>query len=71
MSSNSPNDNERGTSTVRSAVINGDTPEVTWPNDEAERRGAAPTTNEPDLSQSSTLSLAQRRRGPVIARAVS
>jgi hypothetical protein len=34
------------------------------PNDEAERRGVAPTTNEADLSRSSTPSLAQRRRGP-------
>jgi hypothetical protein len=38
-------------------------------NDLAERRGVAPTTNEADLSPSSTPSLAQRRRGPVIARA--
>ena len=33
-------------------------------NDEVERRGASPTTNEADLSQSSTPSLAQRRRNP-------
>ena len=33
-------------------------------NDEAERRRIAPTTNEADLSQSSTPSLAQRRRDP-------
>src|SRR5260221_6489386 len=31
------------------------------PNDEAERRAVAPTTNEADLSRSSTRSLAQRR----------
>ena len=37
-------------------------------NDEVERRGVAPTTNEADLSKSSTPSLAQRIRGPVIAR---
>jgi hypothetical protein len=34
------------------------------PNDEVERRGASPTTNEADLSQSSTPSLAHRRRDP-------
>jgi hypothetical protein len=39
-------------------------------NDEVGRRGAVPTTNEASLSQSSTPSLAHRRRGPVIARAV-
>jgi hypothetical protein len=33
-------------------------------NNEAERRGIAPTTNEADLSQSSTPSLAQRSCGP-------
>ena len=33
-------------------------------NDEVERRGAATMTNEADLSQSSTPSLAHRRRGP-------
>ena len=33
-------------------------------NDEVERRGVAPTKNEADLSQSSTASLAHRRRGP-------
>jgi hypothetical protein len=38
-------------------------------NDEAERRGVAPTVSEADLSPSSTPSLAQRRRGPAIARA--
>jgi hypothetical protein len=37
-------------------------------NDEAERRGAAPTVNEADGSRSSTSSLDERRRGPVIAR---
>ena len=34
------------------------------PNDAIERRGAAPMTNEADLSQSSTPSLAHRRRDP-------
>ena len=34
------------------------------PNDEVERRGAAPTSNEADLSQSSTHSLSHRRRDP-------
>jgi hypothetical protein len=33
-------------------------------NDEVERRGVALPTNEADLSQSSTLSLVHRRRGP-------
>ena len=33
-------------------------------NDEVERRGASPASNEGTLSQSSTPSLAQRRRGP-------
>ena len=37
-------------------------------NDEVERRGIAPTTTLADLSPSSTYSLAQRRRGPAIAR---
>jgi len=37
-------------------------------NDEVERRGASPVSNEGTLSQSSTPSLAKRRRGPVIAR---
>ena len=37
-------------------------------NYEVERRGVAPTPNEADLSQSSTPSLAQRRRDPAIAR---
>jgi hypothetical protein len=41
------------------------------PNDEVERRGVVPTTNEADLSKSSTSSLAHRRRGPVIARTAS
>src|SRR5271170_686291 len=35
-------------------------------NDEVERRGVAPTSNEADLSQSSTPSLAIRRRRPAI-----
>jgi hypothetical protein len=34
------------------------------PNDEVERRGVATSTNEAALSQSSTPSLAQRRRDP-------
>src|ERR1700722_6486952 len=34
------------------------------PNDEVEGRGASPTTNEADLFQSSTPSLADRRRPP-------
>jgi hypothetical protein len=38
------------------------------PNDEVERRGVGVPTNEDALSQSSIPSLAQRRRGPVIAR---
>jgi hypothetical protein len=33
-------------------------------NDEVERRGVAPTSNEADLSQSSTPFLAYRRRDP-------
>src|ERR1700676_3747741 len=33
-------------------------------NDEVERRGVAPTTNEADLSSSSTYSMANRRCGP-------
>src|ERR1700690_2050735 len=33
-------------------------------NDEVERRGASPAANEGTLSQSSTPSLTQRRRGP-------
>jgi hypothetical protein len=33
-------------------------------NDEVERREVAPTPNDADLSQSSTLSLAQRRPNP-------
>ncbi len=33
-------------------------------NDEVERRGASPTTNEADLSQSPIPSLAYRRRDP-------
>jgi hypothetical protein len=37
-------------------------------NDEVERRGASPASNEGTLSQSSTPSLAQRRHGPAIAR---
>ena len=37
-------------------------------NDEVERRGVAPTSNEAHLSRSSTLSLAHRRRDPAIAR---
>jgi hypothetical protein len=38
------------------------------PNDEVERRGVAPATNEGTLSQSSTPSVTQRRRDPAIAR---
>jgi hypothetical protein len=38
------------------------------PNDEVERCGGAQTTNEADLSRSSTPSLAHRRRHPAIAR---
>ena len=38
------------------------------PNDEVERRGVSPTTNEPGLSEPSTCSLVRRRRGPAIAR---
>jgi hypothetical protein len=34
------------------------------PNDEVERRGASPASNEGTLSQSSTYSFAQRRRDP-------
>ena len=41
---------------------------ITASNDEVERRGVALPTNEADLSRSSIPSLAQRRRGPVIAR---
>jgi hypothetical protein len=37
-------------------------------NDEVERRGVAPAPNEAGLSQSSTPSLAHRRRNPAIAR---
>jgi hypothetical protein len=37
-------------------------------NDEVERRGVALPSNEADLSQSSTLSLAQRAATPAIAR---
>ena len=37
-------------------------------NDEVERRGASPTTNEADLSRSSIHSLAHRSRSPAIAR---
>ena len=37
-------------------------------NDEVERRGASPASNEGNLSQSSTPSLAQRRCDPAIAR---
>jgi hypothetical protein len=37
-------------------------------NDEVERRGVVLPTNEADLSQSSTPSLAKRRRCPAIAR---
>jgi hypothetical protein len=37
-------------------------------NDEVERRGVAAPANEADLSQSSTPSLAHRRRDPAIAR---
>src|ERR1700722_15814018 len=33
-------------------------------NDEVERRGVAPTTNEADLFQSSTLALTHRRHAP-------
>src|SRR5665213_972218 len=36
----------------------------TTPNDEVERRGTSPTSNEADLSRSSTPSLAHRRRDP-------
>src|SRR5580704_15795789 len=37
---------------------------IMGPNDEVERRGASPASNEGTLSQSSTPSLAHRRRGP-------
>jgi len=37
-------------------------------NDEVERRGAAPKSDEADSSRSSTLSLAHRRYGLAIAR---
>ena len=39
-------------------------------NDEVGRRGVVPATNETDLSQSSTPSLAHRRRNPAIARPI-
>src|SRR6266403_2012870 len=39
-------------------------------NDEVERRGVAPSTNEADLSESSISSLTRRRRSPAIARTV-
>src|SRR5580692_3241041 len=37
---------------------------IAHPNDEVERRGASPASNEGTLSQSSTSSLAHRRRVP-------
>jgi hypothetical protein len=39
-------------------------PLPSWHSDEVERRGVATTPNEADLSQSSTPSLARRRRDP-------
>jgi hypothetical protein len=50
------------------AILNIGVEEEKPANDEVERRGAAPTSNEADLSGSSTLSLIHRKFRPAIAR---